>query len=62
MSEFNQNDYINEFIRKKYDRINLLVAAGKKEKIKKAASKKGKSVNEYINALIDKELSDFKDE
>lgn len=29
---------------------------------KKAASKKGKSVNEYINALIDKELSDFKDE
>jgi hypothetical protein len=29
---------------------------------RKPQAKKGKSVNEYINALIDKELSDFKDE
>ena len=51
MSEFNQNQYIN-----KYDRINLTMKAGKKEKIKSAASKRGMSVNEYINCLIDNDL------
>lgn len=40
MSEFNQNQYINKYIKEKYDRINLTMKAGKKEKIKSAASKK----------------------
>ena len=34
MSEFNQNQYINKYIKEKYDRINLTMKAGKKEKIK----------------------------
>ena len=56
MSEFNQNQYINKYIKEKYDRINLTMKAGKKEKIKSAASKRGISVNEYINCLIDNDL------
>ena len=55
MSEFNQNQYINKYIKEKYDRINLTMKAGK-EKIKSAASKRGMSVNEYINCLIDNDL------
>ena len=56
MSEFNQNQYINKYIKEKYDRINLTMKAGKKEKIESAASKRGMSVNEYINCLIDNDL------
>ena len=56
MSEFNQNQYINKYIKEKYDRINLTMKAGKKEKIKSAASTRGMSVNEYINCLIDNDL------
>ena len=56
MSEFNQNQYINKYIKEKYDRINLTMKAGKKEKIKSAASKRGMSENEYINCLIDNDL------
>lgn len=40
----------------RYDRIQLVVPAGKKETIKNAL-KDGESVNGLINALIDKELA-----
>lgn len=51
--KFNQIKYQNEFIKQSYDRINLTVPKGKKEKIKEAAKAAGKSVNEYINSAID---------
>ena len=62
--EFNQISYQNEYIKEKYDRINLTVPKGRKdftifakmhikEEIKKKAAAAGQSVNEYINALID---------
>ena len=54
--EFNQTEYVNDFIRKKYDRINLLIPAGNKEIIKSRAAKKGKSVNQYLNDLIEDDL------
>jgi predicted DNA binding CopG/RHH family protein len=54
--EFNQTEYVNDFIRKKYDRINLLIPAGNKEIIKSRAVKKGKSVNQYLNDLIEDDL------
>lgn len=54
--EFNQISYQNEYIKEKYDRINLTVPKGRKEEIKKKASAEGKSVNEYINSLIDNDL------
>ena len=57
MSEFNQVKYINEFIKEKYDRINLTVPKGQKEMLKEYARAKGMSVNEFINSLIAKELN-----
>ena len=54
--EVNQTEYVNDFIRKKYDRINLLIPAGNKEIIKSRAAKKGKSVNQYLNDLIEDDL------
>ena len=54
--EFNQTEYVNDFMRKKYDRINLLIPAGNKEIIKSRAAKKGKSVNQYLNDLIEDDL------
>lgn len=51
--KFNQIKYQNEFIKQKYDRVNLTVPKGKKEKIKAAAKAAGQSVNEYINSAID---------
>jgi hypothetical protein len=53
---FNQISYQNDFIRNNYDRINLTVPKGKKEVIKKKADSLGKSVNEYINQLIDSDM------
>lgn len=54
--EFNQIAYQNDYIKEKYDRINLTVPKGRKEEIKKKAEAAGKSVNEYINDLIEKDL------
>lgn len=54
--EFNQVEYVNDYIKKKYDRINLFMPAGNKEIIKSRAAQKGKSVNQYINDLIDDDL------
>lgn len=51
--KFNQFNYQNNFIKEKYDRVNLTVPKGKKEKIKAAAAAEGKSVNDFINAAID---------
>lgn len=56
-NEFNQIAYQNDYIREKYDRINLTVPKGRKEEIKKKAAAMGKSVNEYINSLIDDDMS-----
>ena len=51
-----QNQYINDYIKEKYDRINLTVPAGKKAIISDRAAAAGKSVNAYINGLIDSDL------
>lgn len=53
---FDQNKYINDYIKEKYDRINLMVPAGMKTVIKTQAIAEGKSVNEYINGLINEDL------
>lgn len=56
--KFDQFSYQNNFIKEKYDRVNLTVPKGKKEKIKAAAAAEGKSVNDFINAAIDARMSD----
>ncbi len=48
--------YNNEYNRNNYDRVSLMLPAGKKEIIKNAL-RDGESVNSFINVLIDKELA-----
>lgn len=48
-----QNRYINDFMKEKYDRLHLIVKKGRKEEIKKKADALGLSMNEYIGRLID---------
>jgi len=48
--------YKNDFIQNNYDRINLTVPKGVKEKIKEEADKLGMSVNSYIYSLILKDI------
>jgi len=43
----------NEYISKTYDRINLLVPKGYKDRIKEAAERAGSSVNAYIVRAVD---------
>lgn len=54
--KFNKVAYDNEFIKQKYDRINLTVPKGQKEVIKAYAESHGKSVNAYINDLIEEDM------
>ncbi len=56
-NEFNQIAYQNNYIKEKYDRINLILPKGRKEAIKKRAMEAGKSVNEYINDLINNDIN-----
>lgn len=54
--EFKQFDYQNDYIKKNYDRHNLTMPKGKKERVKQAATAAGQSVNEFINEAIDEKL------
>lgn len=51
-----QQAHVNKYISKAYDRINLTVPKGEKDKIKAYAERKGKSVNSYINDLIKEDM------
>ena len=55
-TKFNKVAYNNTFIAKTYDRINLTVPKGDKEKIQTHAESKGLSVNAYINGLIREDM------
>lgn len=57
--KFNKIAYNNEFIAGAYDRINLTVPKGDKDKIKAHAQSKGESVNAYINRLIQEDMQDL---
>ena len=56
MKDFNQKKYINDFMKKTYDRTTILTPKGRKEQIKEAARMRGMSMNEFIISLIDREL------
>ncbi len=53
---FNQIAYQNEYNKQKYDRHNLIMPKGTKERIKAAAAER-QSVNGFINAAIEKALN-----
>ena len=54
--KFDKIAYNNSFNAKKYDRINLMVDKGKKEKIREHAEKRGEKVNSFINRAIDETM------
>jgi hypothetical protein len=50
-------DYINNYQKEKYDRITILRKKGEKERISGIAKERGyRSLNEFVNHCIDKEL------
>ena len=48
--------YNNQFIQNAYDRINLAVPKGDKDKIKAHAETQGESVNSFINRAISNQM------
>ena len=47
---------VNKYVKNNYDRVNLTVPKGKKEKIKAHAEAQGESVNGFINRAIDNQM------
>ena len=57
MGEFNQQKYVNEYTKEKYDRISINVKKGKRKEIEKHYKNKGyQSMNSYVNHLIDQDI------
>lgn len=58
MGEFNQAKYIQEYQKEKYDRCIFNVPKGQRKVIEEHWKKRGyKSLNAYINDLIDKDMN-----
>lgn len=55
-AKFDKIAYNNSFNAQAYDRINLTVPTGDKDRIKEHADKNGESVNGYINRLIKEDM------
>ena len=49
----------NKYNNKAYDRINLTVKKGNKERIQAAARAEGESVNGFINKLLAERVPDY---
>lgn len=54
---FDQFKYQNEYNKEKYDRLTLVMPKGKKDKVKQRAVELNKSVNSYINDVLDKDIN-----
>lgn len=52
-----QQKAVNKYVKNNYDRINVTMPKGKKEKIQEYATRHGLSVTAYINAAIDEKMS-----
>ena len=51
-----QQRAVNKYMKENYDRINLTVSKGEKDRIKLAAAASGQSVNAWIGDAIDEKL------
>ena len=56
-----QKEATARYNKKAYDRIDIIVPKGKREKIKRFAQKQGKSTNRFINDAIDKAMKEHED-
>ncbi len=62
MGEFNATQYKNDFNKKNYDRLNIQVPKGHKAAIEEHWRKRGyKSLNTYVNDLIDRDMESERD-
>ena len=62
MGEFNATQYKNDFNKKNYDRLNIQVPKGQKAAIEEHWRKRGyKSLNTYVNDLIDRDMESERD-
>lgn len=57
-----QQACVNRYITAKYDRVNLTLPKGYKERIAVVAKANGESVNAYIKRLIDADLGNQAEE
>ena len=48
--------YINEYQKKKYDRITILRKAGEKQKLDAIAKENGLTLSAFINKCVDEKL------
>jgi hypothetical protein len=53
----NKLEYINEYQKEKYDRMNLTVAKGLREQYKAEADKRGLTVSKMFTTAVDEWLS-----
>ena len=58
----NSPESINRYMKKAYDRLNVLVPKGRRDEIKAAASAAGESMNQYIVTAIDQRMDRDKKE
>ncbi len=56
MSDFDPIKYQNEFNKRNYDRIAVMLPKGKKDELKALCKKLGCSMNEFVNSAIDEKL------
>lgn len=50
---FDQSQYVNEYIKNNYDRINFKIPKGKRDVLKKTAEKNNTSVNQLIISAVE---------
>lgn len=56
MSDFDVIKYQNEFNKRNYDRITIMVPKGKKDELKGFCKERGCSMNEFIISAIKEKL------
>lgn len=56
--EFDQVKYQNEFKKKTYDRMELLVPKGQKAVIKEKAAAAGQSLNEFVYSAVKEKMEE----
>ena len=59
--KFNPNAYKQAFRAQTYDRLEIFVAKGKKQRVKILAARRGFSLNGFVTKLIDDALAQAKE-
>ena len=51
-----QQDCVNRYVSKNYDRLNIMVPKGKREQLKNHAENQGESLNGFVNRAINETM------